>query len=310
MSFLPTEPLGLLQDSYPFIAPGRYAGQLKGKVALITGVSGGIGPAIAKAFAAAGASVAAVARRKPQLKALVDEIKASGGHAIYVVGDVAEREAPKNVIAKVEKELGPIDILVNNAGIMRVGVLELEDENVDLWWRVHEVNVRAPVAMIRAVLPGMIQRKSGYLITTASDSATKDFPTISAYSSSKAAISKFHEGITYELRDTGITNFAVHPGTIPSDLISTSTAINSASMNHPAVKEAFRQAQIGYDEPQTAEIAADTMVALVANPDAKILSGYHINAPQDLEVVLKEAQKAGNGKIGKEGLYKVRIGQL
>ena len=111
----------MIYESYPFIAPDKYAGNLNGKVVLITGASAGIGRYITKAFAAAGASVAAVARRVDDLNKLVDEIKADGGHAIAVVGDVSARGAPKQIISKVENQLGPIDILVNNAGVTRIG---------------------------------------------------------------------------------------------------------------------------------------------------------------------------------------------
>ena len=83
---------------------------------LVTGSSGGIGKAIAKAFGAAGASVACNARREADLNAVVDEIKANGGHAIPVVADVTVAGAAKKMVSTIEAELGPIDVLVNNAG--------------------------------------------------------------------------------------------------------------------------------------------------------------------------------------------------
>lgn len=301
--------LGKIYDSYPFIAPSKYAGKLDGQVVLVTGASAGIGKAICKAFANAGASVAAVARREADLNKLIDEIKAGGGKAIAVAGDVSKRGAPKEIIAKVEKELGPIDILLNNAGITRIGPLEMEDEDLDIWWRVFEVNVRAPVAMIRAVLPGMMERKKGMLITTSSSVATLDLPTMSAYNSSKAAISKFHEAITHELEGSGITVFAVHPGQIPSELGAADGAINKAAMDHFAVKKFIAGVRDGGPR-QTPEVPADTMVALAADPRCSVLHGHHVNADQDLEAVLTEAEKEGGGRIGKESLYKVRIGEL
>lgn len=305
-----TESLGRVYDSYPFIAPERYAGKLKGKVVIITGASAGIGKHISKAFANAGASVAAVARREPELNQLVDEIKAGGGHAIAVVGDVSKRGGPKEIVSKVESELGPVDILLNNAGITRIGPLEAEDEDLDVWWRVHEVNVRAPVAMIRAVLPGMLQRKSGIVMSVSSDVANLDLPVMSAYNSSKAAISKFHEGIAQELDGTNILSFAVHPGMVNSDLGTPADAINRESMEHPAVKWFIAAVTDPNTKTQTPEVPANTMVALAADPRCKVLHGHHLNSPQDLEAVLNEAEKEGKGRIGKEGLYKIRIGEL
>jgi len=128
-------------ESYPFIAPSKYAGKLKGKVVrppypqnphqhtrtlpltlpqtIVTGASVGLGRHIAKAYAAAGSSVACVARREPDLKSLVEEIKSAGGHAIAIVADVAERGAPRWIVERTEAELGPVDVLCNNAAISR-----------------------------------------------------------------------------------------------------------------------------------------------------------------------------------------------
>lgn len=301
--------MGKVYESYPFIAPERYAGQLKGKVVIITGASAGIGKSISKAFAAAGASVAAVARREANLNKLVEEIKADGGHAIAVVGDVSKRGAPKEIVSKVESELGTLEILLNNAGITRIGPVEMEDEDLDIWWRVYEVNVRAPVAMIRAVLPGMLQRKSGIVMTVSSNVATLDLPTMSAYNSSKAAISKFHEAITHELEGSNILSYAVHPGQVPSELGVADNAINRAAMEHFAVKRFIASVSDGGPR-QTPEVPANTMVVLAADPRCKVLHGHHVNSDQDLEAVLKEAEKEGKGRIGKENMYKVRIGAL
>ncbi len=100
-----------LYETYPFVAPEKYKGKLSGRVALITGASAGIGSATAKAFAAAGAKVACVARREDKLKAVVDEIKAAGGEAIAVVGDVTKQGAPKKIVSQTESQLGPVDIV-------------------------------------------------------------------------------------------------------------------------------------------------------------------------------------------------------
>ncbi|KAK5738956.1 hypothetical protein LTR17_005682 [Elasticomyces elasticus] len=94
-----------------------YAGKLKGKVTIFTGASVGLGLGryVAKAYAAAGSSVAYVARREADLKLLVEEIKQAGRHAITIVADVAEGGAPKRIVSQTESELGPVDILVVQA---------------------------------------------------------------------------------------------------------------------------------------------------------------------------------------------------
>ena len=300
----------MIYESYPFIAPERFTGKLQGKVVLVTGASAGIGRYICKAFAAAGASVACVARREGDLNKLVDEIKASGGNAVSVVGDVSKRGAPKEIVSNVESALGPVDILINNAGITRIGPVVAEDDGMDIWWRVYEINVRAPVAMVRAVLPGMLHRKSGMLISTSSSVATLNLPTMSAYNSSKAAISKFHEGITAELEGSGILSFAVHPGQVETELGAADNAINQAAMDHFAVKKFIGMVSDPNAKRQTPDLPANTMVALAAEPRCQVLHGRHVNSDQDLEAVLKEAEKDGMGEIGARDLYVVRIGQL
>ena len=275
----------------------------------MTGASAGIGYAIAKAFGKAGAKVVCNARRKEPLDKLVEEIKAAGGEAIALVKDNAARGAPKELITEVEQKLGPVDVLVANAGITRLSPLVDEDEDIDLWWRVHEVNVRAPVALARAVLPSMIARKTGTIITVSSNVATMQLPCMAAYASSKAAISKFHESITPELQGTGVTTFAVNPGMVKSELGAADNAINKAAMEHPAM-QAFMATIGDWTQYQVAELPAQYCVALAAEPRAKVLNGHHMNAEQDLEGTIKEAEKEGMGKIGSDRLYYVNIGFL
>lgn len=300
--------LEFLYDSYPYIAPERFQGQLKDKVVLVTGGSSGIGRAVCKAFAAAGATVACVARREPQLQSLVDEIKAAGGNAIPMVSDITERGAAKKIVSQVESEFGPIEALVNVAGIARIGPLVDEPEDLDIWWKVYEVNVHAPTLLARAVLPGMIERKSGVIISISSVVATWPSPMQTAYSSSKAAISKFHESLAAEVEGTGVLSFAMNPGLVESELGAAGDAFNTAS-KHPMV-EKFRGMMNSSRRKQSAELPADTCVALVCDPRCKVLNGKHIEAVHDLNLVMNEAEKEGGGRIGKERLYLVNIGIL
>ncbi|EME83871.1 uncharacterized protein MYCFIDRAFT_101118, partial [Pseudocercospora fijiensis CIRAD86] len=179
----------------------------------ITGASAGIGRATTKAFAAAGASVACIARRENDLKVLVEEIRSEGGKATAVAADVSQPGTPAHIVSSVERELGPIDILISNAGITRLSPLDAE-KDLSIWWRCYEVNVLAPVSLIHAVLPSMKARKTGIIMTVSSAVASMALPCMSAYASSKAAISKFHESITPELAGSGILSFAVNPGMV------------------------------------------------------------------------------------------------
>ncbi|KAH0161573.1 NAD(P)-binding protein, partial [Aureobasidium melanogenum] len=297
-------------ETYDAIAPAKYAGKLQDKVVIVTGSSSGIGRSISKAFAAAGASVAVVARREKDLLTLVDEIESANGKAIPIVADVAAKGAAQKLVVQVEKELGPIDIVVNNAGMTRIGPLDGEDEDLDFWWRVYEVNVRAPVSLIRAVLPSMLERNTGVLISTGSATATASIPVMSAYASSKAAISKFHESLTEELKDTDILSFAVHPGYVKTGLGAAENAVNQAHSEHPAMKSLFKMLSSGQMKQQEPELAADTMVALAADPRYKVLTGRHINATQELPPVAEEAEKEGMGRLGRDRLYLITVPTL
>nr|POF13569.1 dehydrogenase/reductase sdr family member 7b [Quercus suber] len=276
---------------------------------VVTGTSAGIGRSIAKAFAAAGASVAAVARREADLNVLVEEITAAGGKAVAVAADIAARGAPKDIVARVERELGPVDILVNNAGISRISPVPAEDEEMDIWWRVYEVNVRAAVSLIRAVLPAMIERNSGIVMSTSSSVATLALPAMTAYASSKAALSKFHELLAVELQNTNVLTYAVHPGIVPSELGKADNAINRAAMEHPAMKT-FIASAMGAHKRQSPELCANLMVSLAADERAKVLTGHHLNADQEIGPVYEEAAKTGKGRIGEDRLYLVNIAAL
>ena len=227
-----------------------------------------------------------------------------------MAADVSKPNAPKDVLAKVESEFGPVDILINNAGIARIGALIDEPEDTDIWWKVYEVNVRAPVSMIRAVLPSMQERKTGYVISVSSSVATMALPAMTAYASSKAAISKFHQALVPELDGTGITTFALHPGVVETNLGRGANGINENGMEHPAVKAFLGGISDPNFKKQTPELAADLFVALTADERFQKLSGKHLNVEQDLEAVITEMEKEGGGRIEKEQLYRVNIGAL
>ena len=106
--------LPALFEPYDWISEKKFSGSLTGQVAVVTGASAGIGYAIAKAFGTAGANVVCLARREEPLSKLVEEIKAAGGNATKLVADVAARGAAKDIVKRVEAEVGPIDVLVNS----------------------------------------------------------------------------------------------------------------------------------------------------------------------------------------------------
>ncbi|KAK5104844.1 hypothetical protein LTR62_002783 [Meristemomyces frigidus] len=300
--------------TYPAIAPEKYAGKLKGQVAIVTGTSAGTGVDIARALAAAGAHVACVARREPANKTLVDSINASGaGKAVAITADVAAPGAAQRIVQQTLSAFGGtgIDILINNAGISRIGPVDREPEDLDLWWRVLEVNVRAPVALTRAVLPGMLEKGKGVVCSVSSGVLYMALPVMSAYSASKAAITKFHESLAVELQGTGVLSFSVTPGVVETELGKATDAFNKSAMDHPATKGfiAMMTDPNGFQK-QDSDVLANVIVAMVADDAFKSLNGKFINGSKDVTAVMEEAKKEGAGRIGSEDMYTVRMHQL
>lgn len=308
MQWTATSSLAKVFETYDFISPSRFAGKLKGKVAIVTGASAGLGREAALAFAAAGASVAVVARRKDALDTLVSEIKAKHGVPYTViVADVSDPASPKKILDQTEYELGAVDILLNCAGISRMSTLAAEAD-FSTWWRVLEVNLRGSVALVHAVLPSMIARKTGVIIGVTSLVGVMDFPFISAYSVSKAAIAKFHHALALEVAKQGVLSFAVHPGAVRTDIYGVEGAVNPAVMEEEGAKELLD----GYMqlEPQSARLMGDVCVALCADSRFEVLNGRYIDCEQHLDVVLAEAEKEGGGRLEKDNLYRIKVDEL
>jgi short-subunit dehydrogenase len=180
------------------------------QVAVITGASSGIGWELAREMARQGCRVGLVARRRDNLAALAEEITKAGGTAAFAPADVADREQTVSAIRDVREQLGPVDLLIANAGVGAPTVLNpLNVANVEKMYR---VNVFGVIYSIEAVLPEMLTRRSGHLVAVSSLAAYKGLPGESGYSSSKAAVNNFMEGLRIQLRDKGIAVTTVCPG--------------------------------------------------------------------------------------------------
>jgi len=182
---------------------------LSGKTALVTGASGGIGGAIARAFHAQGATVALAGTREAALSALAAEL---GSRAQSLVADLSQPEAPERLVKDAEAALGQIDILVNNAGITRDGLaMRMRDED---WQTVLDVNLTAGFRLIRAVLRGMLRRRHGRIISITSLVGIVGNPGQANYAASKAAMIGMSKSIAAEVATRGITVNCIAPGFI------------------------------------------------------------------------------------------------
>ncbi|MFN8633825.1 MAG: SDR family oxidoreductase [Chloroflexota bacterium] len=186
---------------------------LRGQVGLVTGGGRGIGRSIAEALAAAGMSVAVLARSEDELAETVTRIEGAGGRAVALVADVTDRTAVEAAVAQTARELGPIDLLVNNAAVA-TPVGPAWEVDPDAWWRTVEVNLRGPYLCTRAVLPGMIARQAGRIVNIVAVAAFNTAPNMSAYGSSKAGLVCFTDDLAAEVREHGISVFAIRPGLV------------------------------------------------------------------------------------------------
>jgi 3-oxoacyl-[acyl-carrier protein] reductase len=183
-------------------------GSLVGRGALVTGAGRGIGAAVARRLAAAGARVALVARNREELDQVADEIARTGGSARPVAGDLAA-EAPA-LASRALDALGRIDILVNNAAIQAFApVLQLDP---DTFRESAAVNLTAPFLLAQAVLPGMIGRREGWIVNIASDLAYRIRPGGAAYCTTKRALVALSEVLQLEHRSDGIRVSVILPG--------------------------------------------------------------------------------------------------
>ncbi|HTZ38329.1 MAG TPA: 3-oxoacyl-[acyl-carrier-protein] reductase [Stellaceae bacterium] len=183
--------------------------ELGGKTALVTGASGGIGGAIARALHRQGATVALAGTREAALAALAGEL---GERAHSFVADLGSPEAPERLVKEVEAALGQVDILVNNAGITRDGLaMRMRDED---WQAVLDVNLTAAFRLIRAALRGMLRRRAGRIICITSVSGVAGNAGQANYAASKAAMIGMAKSIAAEVAARGITVNCIAPGLI------------------------------------------------------------------------------------------------
>ncbi len=173
----------------------------------VTGASAGIGEAIAREFARAGASVTLVARRRSELDRIASELE---GKSFVVAQDLTDSAHAADWIPAAEAALGPIDVLVSNAGFLTLGaVCTLDPEEGE---RMLKINLLTPARLMRAVLPGMLARRSGVIVNVTSLAALVPLPDWVYQAAGKAGSAAFSEALRVELRGTGVHAMTMYPG--------------------------------------------------------------------------------------------------
>ncbi len=200
--------------------------RLEGRRALVTGASGGIGDAIARALHAAGAHVALSGTREAALDALA---AALGPERVSVhVADLADRASAAPLLAAAEAAGGPLDILVNNAGLTRDGLsMRMKDED---WDRVLEVDLASPFRLCRAALPGMMRRRHGRVINIASVVALTGNAGQANYAAAKAGMLGMTRSLAREFASRSVTVNAVAPGLVETAMTDAMTEAARTAM--------------------------------------------------------------------------------
>lgn len=243
------------------------------KILLITGVSSGLGQALAQAALEAGHTVVGTLRKDAE-RAAFDAI--APGRSFGRLLDVTDTAAIAPLVAEIERSVGPIDVLVNNAGYGHEGILE-ESAIADLRHQ-FEVNVFAPVALIQAVLPFMRARRAGHILNITSMGGIITMPGISFYHGSKFALEGISASLGKEVGPLGIHVTAIEPGGFRTDWAGRSMVRAGRSIaDYDAVMEPLRQRRQAYSGHQLGDPAraAQAMLTVIAagDPPAHLLLG-------------------------------------
>lgn len=189
---------------------------LKGKNALVTGGSRGLGKAVALALAKEGVNVAVTGRNTKTLEETVEEIKSFGVKADYSIFNVVEKVEVKMQLERLIESFGSFDILINNAGIAAFGsFLEMPEND---WEEIVRTNLFGPYYVSKAVIPSMVELGSGDIINVSSTAGLKGNAVTSAYSASKAGLIGLSESLMFELRKKNIRVTTLTPSTIASEM--------------------------------------------------------------------------------------------
>lgn len=234
---------------------------LRGKTALVTGASRGLGRALTTALAAAGARVVGVARTAGELHAAIAAIRAAGGDAHAIVADVADKDAVARIAGQAAALVGPIDVVVHNASTLGPTPLRLLlDTDCEDLAHVLETNLVGPFRLTKLLAGPMVLRGDGVIVHVSSDAAVSAYPRWGAYSAAKAAQDHLSRILAAELADTGVRILAVDPGEMD-------TAMHAA-----AIPDADRAALA-----DPARVAA-AILAMIADA-TRAPSGARLEAP-------------------------------
>jgi 3-hydroxy acid dehydrogenase / malonic semialdehyde reductase len=230
---------------------------LKGKIVFITGASAGIGAAAAMAFAGEGARLLLAARRAGKLAEVASQALERGAAAVHSIDlDVRSRYAVQRAIDELPPAWAEIDILVNNAGLSR-GVDKLYTGRIEDWEEMIDTNVKGLLYVARAVVPGMVVRLRGHVVTLGSMAGEMVYPNGAVYCATKAAARAINDGLREDVLGTPVRVTSIDPGLVETDF-------SLVRFHGDAGKAAKIYKGI---TPLTAEDIADVILWVVTRPE-------------------------------------------
>jgi len=245
---------------------------LKGKIVFITGATSGIGKACAYAFAKEGANIIINARRLELLNEIADDIRKKHNVKVYSFKlDVRNREEVFNSINSLPDEWKRIDILINNAGLAR-GLNKFYEDNPDNWEEMIDTNIKGLLYVTYAILPGMIERKSGHIINIGSIAGHEAYPKGAVYCATKHAVDAITKSLRMDTIDKNILVSTIDPGLVET---------NFSRVRFDGDEEKAKAVYKGLT-PLTGEDVADAVIFCATRPP-------HVNVAQ---ITLLAAQQA------------------
>jgi NADP-dependent 3-hydroxy acid dehydrogenase YdfG len=232
------------------------ADSLKGRRAVITGASSGIGEATARALAAEGAAVALGARRVDRLESLAEEIGAEGGTAHVHEVDIGDEDAARSFVESAAEEMGGLDFLINNAGVMLLGPVGGAD--TDQWRQMLNVNLLGLLYCTHAALPLLGESGHGHIVNVASVAGRLASAGSAVYNMTKWGVVGFSEGLRQEALHANVRVTVLEPGWVETEL--------QGHNDHPMVVEGIKREREKVGEVLSADDMANAILFALAQP--------------------------------------------
>lgn len=230
---------------------------------------------------------------------------------LALTANLIDPNAPAHIVTLVEKHLGPIDFLINITAASYFRSFTREKDIMLDWWPSVEQNLRGPIALTHAVLPSMIVRQTGVIISTTSLVGIMQFPFASCQGVAHAGLLKFHHHLDLETRSKGVFSYAVNPGPIPSHIHDPNMTVSEDPYGFS--KEPGWQMELATKASEmewaSVGLASGTFVALCAEPRARCLSGLYVNAERDLGEMIAEVEH-DRLRVEKDRMYTLKVDEF